>query len=233
MQSVLLGQEVKRSLNLNSLQVEVSFLQRSKRKMQHKPSLVTEHLGKASMIQLWQQQHSQHSRQSRTSLNSPGPLPRSNQLTLGGPTSRRIVIFCTHMILTVVFTKLFRLTTPDPHGRSLVLHVIAMDKSVRSTFRASTLALTAAVTPTAGDSIAAAEPAVNLPSFPLDRAMLERHEEEGSFECQSLTLTFQYEDDMRAFSETYRSMKEAWSTEVHDLENARGLMGEALGWAPN
>jgi hypothetical protein len=56
MQPVLLGQEVKRSLNLYDLRVDVGFLERAMRKFRAKPSLTTEDLGKASMVQLRREQ---------------------------------------------------------------------------------------------------------------------------------------------------------------------------------
>lgn len=220
MQSVLIGQHIRRTLVLQ----QASFERRPHRVPNLKrvingsrPQLTHEDLGRPLSVQLWSEQSYRDPNAWRYAQRKDSPRS-AREYFFYGASPRRIITFFQRAILIVRLAKNARAEKPASHNTCKSLRIIPTDKVKDSSFTASLLLC---------------DQECNTPSIPLDRSRFDELEEKGSFECKSLQLVFQVDEDFKAFYRSYKILKDEWSSEEKRIEECRKSMGEVLGWALN
>ena len=215
MQSILLGQDIKCSINLQGghLKRRSAIRESFRHLVSGRANIET--FSHAATVQLWSEESYKDPEAWRAChrKNSPRSL---EDYFLHGPLPCRIIIYDRSTLAIVRLGKNVRLQKPDS-GTSPSTHTLVPTDEVRDpTFRASMITF-----PT--DRVA----------IPLDRASLDAMETRNYVECKSLMLPFQSEDDAKFFWTTYQKLKTKWRSEAKDLERFKKKMGLEIGYAPD
>lgn len=222
MQSVLLGQNIRRTIFLQHasfdrrLPLRASIQQAVNNSKAH---VKCSRLGNAMAVQLWSERSYRDPNVRRYFQRKDSPRTARDYF-FHGACPRRIVIFFQYGIVILRMAKNARAEKPVSRTANQSLRIVPTDKSRDSSFTLSLL-----MGDLEGDA----------PSIRLDRAKLDELEAKGAFECKCLQLEFKVVDDCKSFYKAYKILKDEWLSEERRLEECRKSMsmGEVLGWAPN
>lgn len=216
MQSILLGQDIKCSIDLQGGHIEKK---RSaiREKFRHIGSSKgnTEAFSVAATVQLWSEESYKDPEAWHTCQRKNSPRSLGDYF-LHGALPRRIVIYDKSTLTIVRLAKNVRLEKPDSGSSPSTHTLVPTDKIRDPTFTASVIRFP-------HDHVA----------IPLDRESLDVLETRNHVECKSLMLPFKTKDDAKSFLTAYQRLKIEWRQQEKDVEELKMKMGVEIGWALN
>jgi serine/threonine protein kinase len=212
-QSVLLGQDIRRSLSLSRsvFQRLPPLSSRIAKLLSSQKTVEPESFGK-STVQLWSEKsfrdRNAHLRQdSRNSVR---------KQFFSEPVRRRILVYQESSILIVRLAKNVRIERRPSTSASTILRIVPTDKARDSSFVASILS-------PSKHEVAA--------GIPLSRENLDLEEERAKFECRLLELNFETELQAKEFYSSYKLLKEEWHAEDKEIDRCKKDFGEVFGYS--